>query len=327
MVDALESHGLTVWWDQELAGGENWRARIETALSEAKTVIAVWSEESVGHTGGFVRDEATRALGDGRLVPVRIDDVNSPLGFGEIQAIDLVRWKRGGNHSAIKALVEAIRAKLEDREPQVEAILRKGRLRRLAANIGMVAIAAALILAATDILSSQSSLCMVSTSVSDLCGSAGVGGRPDRDERTAWAALPPGDCQALRRFIEEHPDGSFRTTAADMITARQVLPQESWVPVERPLILYVPEAETAAQNEAAAREDAITNGTRRANRMCRSFASTGQFRLIGAELSAEEWLCRSEAGGVVCAVQGEAICALEQLETMETEYCGTGSVS
>ena len=56
-------------------------------------MVAVWSYGSTGPDGGFVRDEATRALTRGILVPVAIDPVMPPLGFGEVQALDLKRWK------------------------------------------------------------------------------------------------------------------------------------------------------------------------------------------------------------------------------------------
>src|SRR5580704_19347936 len=93
LVRALRSHGLEVWWDQGLPGGEAWRENIEKALAEAGCVVVVWSHGSTGPDGGFVRDEASRAKARGHLVPVVIDGVMPPLGFGELQAVDLKRWK------------------------------------------------------------------------------------------------------------------------------------------------------------------------------------------------------------------------------------------
>ena len=70
-LDALQEHGLEVWWDKDLPGGEDWRENIETELNEAGCVIVVWSPGSVGPDRGFVRDEASRAKERGVLVPVR----------------------------------------------------------------------------------------------------------------------------------------------------------------------------------------------------------------------------------------------------------------
>ena len=93
LVRALEREGLSVWWDRGIPGGESWRLGIQAALEEANCVIVVWSHHSVGPSGDFVRDEAARAKRRGILVPVRVDDVDVPLGFGEVQSIDLTRWK------------------------------------------------------------------------------------------------------------------------------------------------------------------------------------------------------------------------------------------
>ena len=62
LVRALRANGLEVWWDQGLPGGEAWRANIEKALDDARCVVVAWSYGSTGPDGGFVRDEAARAL-------------------------------------------------------------------------------------------------------------------------------------------------------------------------------------------------------------------------------------------------------------------------
>src|SRR5262245_8400762 len=93
LVRALEGAGLSVWWDRGLPGGESWRSQIQTALDAAKCVIVAWTRESVGPAGDFVCDEAGQATRRSVLVPVMLERVDPPLGFGEIQAIDLTRWK------------------------------------------------------------------------------------------------------------------------------------------------------------------------------------------------------------------------------------------
>ncbi|HJS40524.1 MAG TPA: TIR domain-containing protein [Sphingomicrobium sp.] len=97
LVEALEAEGLSVWWDAHVGGGEEWRDSIARHLDEAACVIVIWSKRSVGPEGHFVRDEATRALRRHAYLPVRIDKVDPPLGFGETQALPLHGWK--GNRS------------------------------------------------------------------------------------------------------------------------------------------------------------------------------------------------------------------------------------
>ena len=97
LVEALEADGLSVWWDAHIGGGDEWRETIARHLDEARCVIVVWSKRSIGPEGRFVRDEATRALRRHAYLPVRIDKVDPPLGFGETQALPLSGWK--GNRS------------------------------------------------------------------------------------------------------------------------------------------------------------------------------------------------------------------------------------
>src|SRR5258707_654440 len=82
LVEALVNSGLVVWWDPGIPGGSTWRDEIERHLAVAKCVIVVWSEASVSPSGSFVRDEAGNAQKRGVLLPVAIDDVKIPVGFG-----------------------------------------------------------------------------------------------------------------------------------------------------------------------------------------------------------------------------------------------------
>ncbi|HYD72329.1 MAG TPA: toll/interleukin-1 receptor domain-containing protein, partial [Candidatus Binatia bacterium] len=86
LADALQQRGFKVWWDRSLAAGQDYTAIIERELKTAKAVIVVWTQSSAAST--FVRDEAGRARDDGRLVPVMLDRVDLPLGFGAFQAED-----------------------------------------------------------------------------------------------------------------------------------------------------------------------------------------------------------------------------------------------
>jgi serine/threonine-protein kinase len=93
LVQCLQSDGYSVWWDEHIGTGDAWRETIERELNGASCVIVIWSKGSVGPQGGFVREEATRAQRRGVYVPVLIDAVEPPLGFGEKQATSLRGWK------------------------------------------------------------------------------------------------------------------------------------------------------------------------------------------------------------------------------------------
>ena len=109
LVAALEAEGFTVWWDARIGAGAHWRDDIQEHLDAAKCVIVAWSKRSVGRDGNFVRDEASRAQRRGAYLPIRIDPVDPPLGFGEVQAIPLRGWKGDRSDARYQALVDALR--------------------------------------------------------------------------------------------------------------------------------------------------------------------------------------------------------------------------
>lgn len=119
LVKALQADGLSLWWDAHIGGGEDWRASIESNLEAARVVIVVWSTRSVGPEGRFVRDEATWAQRRGTYLPVRIDAVDPPLGFGEIQALQLGGWKGARSDARYKALLAAVQVRTSGEPPVV----------------------------------------------------------------------------------------------------------------------------------------------------------------------------------------------------------------
>lgn len=145
LVQALEADGLTVWWDAHIAGGVDWRDSIEEHLDAARCVIVVWSKRSVGREGRFVRDEATRAQRRLTYLPVRIDKVEPPLGFGETQAISLTGWSGDRSDGRYQSVLSAIRSITSGEHPASRPTLRGPRVSRraiMASASGAAAVAA-----------------------------------------------------------------------------------------------------------------------------------------------------------------------------------------
>ncbi len=103
---ALTQQGLHVWWDPKIKTGAGFREEIADALTNTRSVLVVWSRDSVGSR--FVCDEADEGAARGILYPALIDNVDIPLGFRQIQTADLTHWRGNMNDPALKAFVKTI---------------------------------------------------------------------------------------------------------------------------------------------------------------------------------------------------------------------------
>lgn len=90
IVEALEQHGYSVWWDRIIPPGKTYDQVIEEALDAAKCVIVLWSKESV--KSDWVKNEVEEGVQRRILVPVKIDEVKIPLAYRRIQAANLIDW-------------------------------------------------------------------------------------------------------------------------------------------------------------------------------------------------------------------------------------------
>ena len=322
LIRALQQHGLIIWWDQGLPGGEEWRANIEKALTEAGCVIVVWTQGSVGAEGEFVRDEAARAKARGILVPVALDKVMAPLGFGEIQAIDLSHWRDKPNDPALLDLVAACKAKLEGRDaPQAKAP--GGRLlRRAAAGSSASVLVLAAITFAANLFAIQDRLCTIpgpQPALSDLCGAVHLGNQPNRAERLAWKARRPGNCQDLRDIINNPDDRVYHAEAAALLQAAKLGRSASFSPAPRTAHGYVRQSEAPFPGQVAAQADAGKRAVADATETACAPVDDSE-RLAGADLGKTTYDCRPSLGGWTCAADYVATCRIE-VRAM-TETCG-----
>jgi tetratricopeptide (TPR) repeat protein len=107
LADGLSAGGLQVWWDSDLTAGSEFAAVIEAKLLGAAVVIVMWSADSV--RSSFVRDESSRALKHDKLLPVRIEDIELPLGFGQLHTLDLLDWDGDADDDAFEKLLLEVR--------------------------------------------------------------------------------------------------------------------------------------------------------------------------------------------------------------------------
>jgi adenylate cyclase len=144
LAQVLEKAGHEVWWDRHISSGSDFSGAIEQALKRADAVLVLWSKASIASS--WVRDEAAEGRDSGRLVPVVLDDCRPPMGFRQVQSMDLSGWSGRGTPKHFADLLKAIAEKDESpvgATPQPPATSKRG---RLAVPLLALAAAAALVL-------------------------------------------------------------------------------------------------------------------------------------------------------------------------------------
>jgi hypothetical protein len=112
LIMALVGYGWSVWTDKSaISEGRPYDEQTEHAIGEATVTLVVWSQASV--KSRWVRAEAAYALEREKLVPVISEDVDPPLQFLHIQAINLVDWDKTNDDLHFKKLALALSHRLD----------------------------------------------------------------------------------------------------------------------------------------------------------------------------------------------------------------------
>ena len=70
LVERLEAHGWSVWWDRKIPPGMDWEQVVTEALADTMAMVVVWTEKSVASK--WVRIEASKGEARGAFVPVHL---------------------------------------------------------------------------------------------------------------------------------------------------------------------------------------------------------------------------------------------------------------
>jgi len=99
LVEALQAHGWSVWWDNRIGAGETWDQVIEAELKAAKCILVAWTKRSI--ESDWVRAEAHEGRERKCLIPIILEGVTPPSIFKMIQATDLSHWRGAQNDPSL----------------------------------------------------------------------------------------------------------------------------------------------------------------------------------------------------------------------------------
>jgi TolB-like protein/Flp pilus assembly protein TadD len=106
LVAAIEAKGWSVWWDPEIAAGQQFDNQIEVEINAAGAVLVVWTPTSVASR--WVRGEAREAAERGILVPVRFEDARLPMDVRALHTTDLDHWGEDPESAPFQEILRAL---------------------------------------------------------------------------------------------------------------------------------------------------------------------------------------------------------------------------
>jgi hypothetical protein len=141
LASAFEARGWSVWWDRKIIAGQTFDLAIERELDAAKSVVVLWSKDSVASE--WVKNEASRAVERGVLIPAIVDDARLPLEFRRRQTADLIGWNGDMAHAGFLSLCDGIAANAGRKSapqtpPPVHSIVHPSLRRKWIAAAGLI---------------------------------------------------------------------------------------------------------------------------------------------------------------------------------------------
>lgn len=106
LVRLLENARWKVFWDRNIPTGESWRQFIGAQIKVARCIVVAWSVSSV--KSEWVHEEADQGKRKKILIPVLIDKVEPPFGFGTIQTADLTDWDGSASHNGFRRFFDDV---------------------------------------------------------------------------------------------------------------------------------------------------------------------------------------------------------------------------
>lgn len=294
---------------------------LDAAPDVAAVSVIVWDEHSLGVAAMILADLPHPE----RAISVLLERNIPPAAASSMPVIDLSAWRGSAQNLSFRDLLATIRAMIAHVPPPSRNTALRRMVRRSIAGGAAFALLSGLFAFLANVASFQENICSVSTlqpEISDFCGMLSFGGKPSREERLAWAALPQGDCTAIAAHARRFPDGAYRAKAAELINTAKVTRDEVWTPDVKRLPMFAPQDGASAADLSAAKAQALERAQATADKLCLGFAATAIYRATDATPEPKDWSCSEYASGTVCGFDGTVACGLEVRTIVETRWCG-----
>jgi hypothetical protein len=333
MVEALRAEGFDVWWDHGIQAGSEWDRSIHKELYAAKVVIAIWSNASVA--APWVKEEATVGRNRGVLLPVRIDEVDPPLGFMMIQAADLIDWRGDRTDQRWGFFLGAVKAIMRGGSAlgAVDAPVRRraGKNRLLAPGIAAaLVLVAGVALAAWHFIRERAPAPPVNSAPPPQSIAVQTTPPPkiSEGEQKLWdTAVKARSRQAFQSYLLAYPNGVYAQRARDTLLTCRTETAEVWKPgpdVANQMVRGVSGGPlssgiTTEQHCAKAKADVRA----RARLMCETIATNGGYRNPKWTVADSPCDCKQPNKVVMTCIADLAYsCRWEMRVTERTEICG-----
>jgi hypothetical protein len=107
---ALTHHGYSVWFDYQMIKGADFGVQIERRIHEARALVVLWCSLSVGSR--WVVEEAGLGYELGKLIPVKIERCELPMGFRRQDYTDLSSWDGSPRSYLLDTLIAALEQRI-----------------------------------------------------------------------------------------------------------------------------------------------------------------------------------------------------------------------
>jgi hypothetical protein len=327
IVEALRAEGFSVWWDHGITPGSNWDRTIQEQLDKAKVVVAVWSVLS--RDAPWVKEESGVGKNRGILVPIRIDDVEPPLGFGLIQAVDLIDWKGDVKDPRWGHFSGALKAVLSGQKPQgFDAPLSSRTRKTFNPMLAIVALAAALAAVMAVVLLQPRATTLAPGQPGVTAPGVTAPGPITDAEQKAWDLAQKDKTRAaFQSYLVGYPNGSYATRARDALLTCRSETREVWKETPFPSNQGVRGVGDTISEGKRTQAEACTAAKAMANKQakinCEAIANNTGYRNPVWTVLDKDCSCEKTSDIVtVCIVDMAATCKWEAKIPEQVEICG-----